>query len=81
MGVAARTGSPLSLSLAVPVWKQLAGLQLTPSDMTEVDRDYLTGLLCLRDGPALAALELPFSTPSAAGHEVLLSGTYRRVGT
>ena len=79
MGIAVRTGSPLSLNLAEPVWKQLVGLQLSPSDLAEVDRDYLPGLLCLRDDPALAALELPFSTPSAAGHEVPLSGTYRRV--
>ncbi|XP_043204412.1 E3 ubiquitin-protein ligase HERC2-like [Amphibalanus amphitrite] len=79
MGIAVRTGSPLSLNLAEPVWKQLVGLQLSPSDLAEVDRDYLPGLLCLRDDPALASLELPFSTPSAAGHEVLLSGTYRRV--
>ena len=79
MGIAIRTGSPLSLTLAEPVWKQLVGLQLTPSDLAEVDRDYLPGLLCLRDDPALTALELPFSTPSAAGHEVPLSANYRRV--
>ena len=79
MGIAIRTGSPLSLNLAEPVWKQLVGLQLTPSDLAEVDRDYLPGLLCLREDPALTALELPFCTPSAAGHEVPLSGTHSRV--
>ncbi|XP_064088193.1 E3 ubiquitin-protein ligase HERC2-like [Macrobrachium nipponense] len=36
MGIAIRTGSPLSLNLAEPVWKQLAGMALTPADITEV---------------------------------------------
>jgi E3 ubiquitin-protein ligase HERC2 len=44
MGIAIRTGSPLSINLAEPVWKQLAGMPLTPMDITEVDRDYLPGL-------------------------------------
>ena len=43
MGIAIRTGSPLSLSLAEPVWKQLAGMPLTVSDVTEVDKDYVAG--------------------------------------
>lgn len=43
MGIAIRTGSPLSLNLAEPVWKQLAGMYLTPADLTEVDRDYVPG--------------------------------------
>jgi E3 ubiquitin-protein ligase HERC2 len=45
MGIAIRTGSPLSLNLAEPVWKQLAGMALTPADLTEVDRDYVPGML------------------------------------
>lgn len=44
MGIAIRTGSPLSLNLAEPMWKQLAGMMLTPADLTEVDRDYVPGL-------------------------------------
>jgi E3 ubiquitin-protein ligase HERC2 len=46
MGIAIRTGSPLSLNLAEPVWKQLAGMTLTPADLTEVDRDYVPGTIC-----------------------------------
>ena len=38
MGIAIRTGSPLSLNLAEPIWKLLAGSQLTPNDITEVSR-------------------------------------------
>lgn len=45
MGIAIRTGSPLSLNLAEPVWKQLAGMTLTPADLTEIDRDYVPGEL------------------------------------
>lgn len=44
MGIAIRTGSPLSLNLAEPVWKQLAGMPLTLADLTEIDRDYIPGI-------------------------------------
>ena len=47
IGIAIRTGSPLSLSLAEPVWKQLAGMPLTVTDLTEVDKDYMPGRLLL----------------------------------
>lgn len=77
MGIAIRTGSPLSLNLAEPVWKQLAGISLTPADLTEVDRGYVPGLLCIRDmdpdEKVFQSLEMPFSTPSAVGHDVPLS--------
>lgn len=43
IGIAIRTGSPLSLSLAEPVWKQLADMPLTVADLTEVDKDYVPG--------------------------------------
>ncbi|XP_068082847.1 E3 ubiquitin-protein ligase HERC2 [Anabrus simplex] len=83
MGIAIRTGSPLSLNLAEPVWKQLAGMNLTPADLTEVDRDYVPGLLCIRDmepdAKVFQTLEMPFSTPSACGQEVPLSTRYRRI--
>lgn len=36
LGIAIRTGSPLSLSLAEPVWKQLAGMNITIADLSEV---------------------------------------------
>ncbi|XP_058055381.1 probable E3 ubiquitin-protein ligase HERC2 [Anopheles bellator] len=83
MGIAVRTGSPLSLNLAEPVWRQLAGEALRPSDLTEVDRDYITGLLYIRDVESdpkvFASIELPFSTPSAKGHEVPLSTKYNKI--
>lgn len=41
LGIAIRTGSPLSLNLAEPVWKQLAGMNLTIADLSEVRRKFL----------------------------------------
>lgn len=83
MGIAVRTGSPLSLNLAEPVWRQLTGEELRPSDLTEVDRDYITSLICIRDmdgdPKVFQSLDLPFSTPSAKGHEVQLSSRYTRI--
>ncbi|KAK0097381.1 hypothetical protein PV326_002182 [Microctonus aethiopoides] len=83
MGIAIRTGSPLSLNLAEPVWKQIAGVPLTPADLTEVDRDYVPGLICIRDMDSnekvFQTLEMPFSTPSAVGHDVPLSSRYRKI--
>ncbi|KAG8288256.1 E3 ubiquitin-protein ligase herc2 [Homalodisca vitripennis] len=83
MGIAIRTGSPLSLNLAEPVWKQLAGIALTPSDLQEIDRDYVPGLLCIRDmnpdEKELQTLDMPFSTPSATGVDVPLSSSHRKV--
>ncbi|XP_055844671.1 probable E3 ubiquitin-protein ligase HERC2 isoform X2 [Episyrphus balteatus] len=83
MGIAVRTGSPLSLNMAEPVWRQLAGENLRASDLTEVDRDYVAGLLCVRnmedDPKVFSTLELPFSTSSAKGHEVPLSTRYSRI--
>merc|ERR1719187_2702943 len=54
MGIAIRTGSPLSLNLAEPVWKQLAGMNLTIADLSEVDKDFIPGLMYIRDNEATA---------------------------
>ena len=43
MGIAIRTGSPLALDIAPPMWKLLVGLPLSLEDLTEVDKDYVTG--------------------------------------
>lgn len=61
----------------------MAGETLRPSDLTEVDRDYVTGLLCIRDmdddQKIFQSMELPFSTPSAKGYEISLSTKYTRI--
>eukprot|EP00095_Tigriopus_kingsejongensis_P009377 maker-scaffold732_size105256-snap-gene-0.22 protein:Tk09377 transcript:maker-scaffold732_size105256-snap-gene-0.22-mRNA-1 annotation:"hypothetical protein SINV_14428" len=83
MGIAIRSGSPLSLNLAEPMWKLLAGSKLTPNDITEIDKDYVPGLYCIRDmdpdSKAFAVMDMPFSTPSVDGHEVNLSARYPKV--
>lgn len=48
LGIAIRSGSPVDLQLAPPVWKQLVGESLTLQDLSEVDSDYIQGLLYLQ---------------------------------
>ncbi|XP_038055580.1 E3 ubiquitin-protein ligase HERC2-like [Patiria miniata] len=81
IGIAIRTGSPLSLSLAEPVWKQLAGMPLTVTDLTEVDKDYMPGLICIRDmePEAFLSMDMSFSTPSATGMDVPLSTKHAHI--
>lgn len=75
MGIAIRTGSPINLSLAPPVWKQIVGMPLTISDLSETDSDYVQGLLYIRDNPE-AFLGIEFTTPSSNGKEVCLHPTW-----
>lgn len=82
MGIAIRTGSPLSLSLAEPMWKLLTGDPLSVLDLNEVDRDYVPGLMYIRDldREAFSRLEnIPFMTHSSAGHQVALSSKFSHV--
>ncbi|XP_019484450.1 PREDICTED: E3 ubiquitin-protein ligase HERC2 [Hipposideros armiger] len=83
LGIAIRTGSPLSLSLAEPVWKQLAGMSLTIADLSEVDKDFIPGLMYIRDNEATSeefeAMSLPFTVPSASGQDIQLSSKYTHI--
>ncbi|KAB5583793.1 hypothetical protein PHYPO_G00099730 [Pangasianodon hypophthalmus] len=83
LGIAIRTGSPLSLYLAEPVWKQLAGMNLTIADLSEVDKDFIPGLMYIRDNEASAeefeAIPLPFTVPNACGQEVQLSSKHSHI--
>nr|XP_014343905.1 PREDICTED: E3 ubiquitin-protein ligase HERC2 [Latimeria chalumnae] len=83
LGIAIRTGSPLSLNLAEPVWKQLAGMNLTIADLSEVDKDFIPGLMYIRDNEATAeefeAMVLPFTVPSASGQDIQLSSKYTHI--
>jgi len=56
LGIAVRTGSPLNLSLAEPVWKQLAGMSLSVTDLNEIDKDYVPGCSCCCGRVAAAML-------------------------
>ena len=75
MGIAVRTGSPINLNLAPPVWKQLVGMTLTLSDLSEIDSDYVQGLLYIRDNPE-AFVGIDFTAPSAGGKEIHLHPTW-----
>ncbi|KAG2456459.1 HERC2 ligase, partial [Polypterus senegalus] len=83
LGIAIRTGSPLSLNLAEPVWKQLAGMNLTIADLSEVDKDFIPGLMYIRDNEATAeefeAMTLPFTVPNASGQDIQLSSKYAHI--
>ncbi|XP_048855280.1 LOW QUALITY PROTEIN: E3 ubiquitin-protein ligase HERC2 [Brienomyrus brachyistius] len=83
LGIAIRTGSPLSLNLAEPVWKQLAGMNLTIADLSEVDKDFIPGLMYIRDNEATSeefeAMTLPFTVPSASGQDIQLSSKYSHI--
>ncbi|XP_037324635.2 E3 ubiquitin-protein ligase HERC2 [Pungitius pungitius] len=83
LGIAIRTGSPLSLNLAEPVWKQLAGMNLTIADLSEVDKDFIPGLMYIRDNEATAtefeAMSLPFTVPNASGQDIQLSSKYSHI--
>ena len=78
MGIAVRTGSPINLSLAPPAWKQIVGMSLTLSDLSETDSDYVQGLLYIRDNSeAFEGIE--FTAPSATGKEVQLHPSWTQV--
>uniref|UniRef100_A0A8I5NTH4 E3 ubiquitin-protein ligase HERC2 n=3 Tax=Papio anubis TaxID=9555 RepID=A0A8I5NTH4_PAPAN len=83
LGIAIRTGSPLSLNLAEPVWKQLAGMSLTIADLSEVDKDFIPGLMYIRDNEATSeefeAMSLPFTVPSASGQDIQLSSKHTHI--
>ena len=138
MGISVRTGSPLALDIAPPMWKLLVGLPLSVDDLNEIDKDYMNGateiMLLLSSLPAVildesccsciprrataiqvnhnadlltatvlylahifslaginffrdlpnkeeefGAIDMPFTTPGAAGQEVPLSSTYHRI--
>lgn len=80
-GIAIRTGSPLSINLAEPLWKQLAGMPLTIGDLTEVDKDFVPGLMCIKemDDAELQRADMPFSIPSSNGQEIQLSNKYTKI--
>ncbi|XP_059157195.1 E3 ubiquitin-protein ligase HERC2-like isoform X2 [Physella acuta] len=81
IGIAIRSGSPLSLNMAEATWKQLAGMALSITDLSEIDKDLIPGLMCIKEmeDEALRGAEMPFSIPSATGQEAHLSHKYTRI--
>lgn len=56
-------------------------MSLRVTDLAEIDKDYVPGLMCIRDmeREAFEAMEMPFSTPSASGHEVQLHNKIKEI--
>ena len=57
------------------------GMTLRVTDLAEIDKDYVPGLMCIRDMEQedFEAMEMPFSTPSASGQEVQLHNKIKRI--
>ena len=56
-------------------------MPLTFTDLAEIDKDYVPGLMCIRDiePEVFEAMDMPFSTPSASGHDVQLHQKIPRI--
>lgn len=78
LGIAIRSGSPIDLHLAPPVWKLLAGQPLILNDLSEIDADYIHSLLYIRDNPD-TFVGIEFTAPSASGKEVPLHQAWKYV--
>ena len=95
LGIAIRSGNPLSLSLAEPIWKLLVGSKLQIDDLKDIDRVFVTKysyLMTLGKGdqfedrsnikePTVEELELPFSVRTASGKDFMLSPKHAFVTT
>ena len=78
MGVAIRTGSPIQLNVAPPIWKQLVGLPLTINDLSEVDSDYVQSLLYIRNNPQ-SFVNVEFTAPNSKGQAVRLHPSWTHI--
>ena len=55
-------------------------MSLRVTDLAEIDKDYVPGLMCIRDmDETFEAMEMSFSTPSASGQEVQLHNKVKRI--
>lgn len=80
IGIAVRTGSPLALNLAEPVWKQLSGAVLSIEDLIEIDRAFLSRLNYVRElDLSEEGTELPFTVLSSNDMEVKLLEKYSKI--
>ena len=82
IGIAIRTGSPLSLTLAEPFWKQLTGDSLSVEDIMEIDRGFLPRLTYIRELDSDDdSLDLPFTVINSAATEVILSKNHSKISS
>jgi E3 ubiquitin-protein ligase HERC2 len=71
LGIAIRSGAPVNLLLAPPMWKRISGQPLSLEDLSEIDADYVQGLVFIRENPE-AFVGIEFSTPSSSGTDISL---------
>lgn len=61
----------------------LSDLNFSGINYMQVDRHYVPGLMCVQqmegDEKTFSSLDLPFTTTSAAGHDVSLSTRHTRI--
>lgn len=80
IGIAIRTGSPLALNLAEPVWKQLSGASLSIEDIIEIDRGFLSRMNYVRELDIREdGIEIPFTALSSNNVEIQLLGKYNKI--
>ena len=82
IGVAIRTGSPLALNLAEPVWKQLSGECLSFEDIMGVDRGFLPKLNYIRELDLNEeGSDMPFTVLSSDNVEIQLVENYSKISS
>ena len=71
----------VAFQLVYILFINITGMSLRVTDLAEIDKDYVPGLMCIRDmeREAFEAMEMPFSTPSASGQEVQLHNKIKRI--
>ena len=80
IGIAIRTGSPLALNLAEPVWKQLSGSLLALEDIIEIDRGFLPRMNYIRELDFCDEFsELAFNVVSSANTEMQLGDKHSKI--
>nr|XP_047123873.1 E3 ubiquitin-protein ligase HERC2 isoform X1 [Hydra vulgaris]XP_047123877.1 E3 ubiquitin-protein ligase HERC2 isoform X2 [Hydra vulgaris] len=81
LGIAVRTGHPMSLNLAEPMWKLLVGSNITLEDIGDMDRGFFAkySYLLTVKGADLEAVELPYVVLSAGREEIVLSESHKTI--
>lgn len=85
IGASIRTGEPIDLKLAPPMWKLLVGQSLAMGDIDEIDHDYIPGLEwwsgpnAPSDEESFAVFDFPCTTQSASGKPITVLPNQPRI--
>ncbi len=74
VGIAIRSGAPLSIHLAEPMWKLIVGQPIDILDLNEVDSPFLSTIQSIMDldSAVLIETDLPFACSTSVGRTVAL---------